>query len=233
MPWMLPGRQDQRGGVLASIRPRHQCRGCREKRGYKPNPILLQFGHDTNAVDATVAADIGVPQVKLQFGHDTNAVDAPGDLAGQAEPRSASIRPRHQCRGCGLATEYAIVLPDSFNSATTPMPWMQTATCLNISPATALQFGHDTNAVDATAGRRLGSTPGRWASIRPRHQCRGCTRPRRGRTPAVALQFGHDTNAVDAARLPALPAAGSHASIRPRHQCRGCDGFLKRAIPAC
>ena len=61
---------------------------------------LLQFGHDTNAVDAGAGDKAYAYLDGLQFGHDTNAVDA------------ARLAVLHVRRASG------------FNSATTPMPWM-------------------------------------------------------------------------------------------------------------
>ena len=159
---------------------------------------------------------------KLQFGHDTNAVDAPPYSARQRSWIVASIRPRHQCRGCHIwhTTADGHLLsfnsattpmpwmrcpgtpcppgPGGFNSATTPMPWMHSWLQSPWASTTLrLQFGHDTNAVDAT--------------IQVTKE-----------TARQLLQFGHDTNAVDAAVARPAALRRAHASIRPRHQCRGC-----------
>ena len=86
----------------ASIRPRHQCRGCASDLYQSAISEALQFGHDTNAVDAAGGRLLLISKAELQFGHDTNAVDAgEGRVVPGGEGR-ASIRPRHQCRGCSL-----------------------------------------------------------------------------------------------------------------------------------
>ena len=174
MPWMR-----QRAGrpagqpAQASIRPRHQCRGCPGRGVFYPPQTTLQFGHDTNAVDAGTVA---------------------GGTGGQV---GASIRPRHQCRGC------------LYGSRTSDRG------------RRSLQFGHDTNAVDAGAvvGRRDGTRP---ASIRPRHQCRGCPAPggREPGGPAASIRPRHQCRGCDA--IPGRAGPDARASIRPRHQCRGC-----------
>ena len=184
--------------------------------------VRLQFGHDTNAVDAANRKAELMASPKLQFGHDTNAVDAPPYSARQRSWIVASIRPRHQCRGCHIwhTTADGHLLsfnsattpmpwmrcpgtpcppgPGGFNSATTPMPWMHSWLQSPWASTTLrLQFGHDTNAVDAT--------------IQVTKE-----------TARQLLQFGHDTNAVDAAVARPAALRRAHASIRPRHQCRGC-----------
>ena len=116
----------------------------------------------------------------------------------------ASIRPR-QCRGCHPTD---LEVPPTISW--TPMPWM---------PGCPTWW---TTGASIRPRRKLVDSNGRPASIRPRHQCRGCPAARLAGTSPEWLQFGHDTNAVDAPNGRDSCSPCRCASIRPRHQCRGC-----------
>ena len=76
------------------------------------------------------------------------------------------------------------------------MPWMHDARLDFRILMAVLQFGHDTNAVDADL-------------------------PALGATGTPTLQFGHDTNAVDAFRL--LPGAVRVGTLQFGHDTNAVD----------
>ena len=118
---------------------------------------------------------------------------------------SASMGPRHECRGeprrLGGSEVELVIDRKGFNAATARMPWR------------------------TSSGRRskhVTSKSLRPASMGPRHECRG-ERPGAGWSPDHRRAFhrGHGTNAVENP----MPSAGRvrhlDASMRPRHECRG------------
>ena len=177
---------------------------------------------------------------ELQCGHGTNAVEnvTAKDFHADKKPRhcrSASMRPRHECRGeRGQHVEHHC-RPERrpaprhcFNAATARRPWItlcsprrdrRRRSCFN--GATARRPWRTTrNAGPASAIRVLLRSGFNAATARRpwRTARRYLARP----SPFGQLQCGHGTNAVENSAAMVMPLmAVRRASMRPRHEGRG------------
>ncbi len=127
---------------IASIRPRHRCRGDNAKADEIYGELQLQFGHGIDAVETRFGRSARMLAERLQFGHGIDAVETMRKAAAKsaaaklqfghgidavetgnghgwiAVAAEASIRPRHRCRGDLARANNSREQLERFNSAT-------------------------------------------------------------------------------------------------------------------
>jgi len=117
--------------LLASMGPRHECRGEGiPNYVLDPKSIALQWGHGTNAVERPRTSLPKTCFILLQWGHGTNAVER-GRLqarrtAGQTSFNGATARMPWR----GVWQPFRILGGrECFNGATARMPWRGARPC--------------------------------------------------------------------------------------------------------
>ena len=139
-------------GRVASMGPRHECRGEGEAWLIPYKRSELQWGHGTNAVERALGG---------QGGHSRDC---------------ASMGPRHECRGEAASGPIVTIGAASlqWGHGTNAVESKTSHGFTNES--SPLQWGHGTNAVESRRRERL-PLHVRLASMGPRHECRGERRP--------------------------------------------------------
>ena len=127
-----------------------------------------------------------------------------GKSAGshQAGYFAASMRPRHRCRGRSRARRDVQPRSTRFNEAAASMPRKMSA-----SGSIGILASPGFNEAAASMPRKIRRhrqvlRSHRWASMRPRHRCRGRSAMPRSQSSRIVRP----------------------ASMRPRHRCRGRSG---------
>ena len=215
MPAWLSGLRND-GAMVASMRPRHLCLGCRSDGRLRPRcsdgasmrPRHLCLGcRSLGIIDPPefVFASMRPRHLCLGCRH----APAPD----RQRPDRASMRPRHLCLGCRVASHPMLRNRRCFNEAEASLPrmrpglpsWRSASRSFNEAEASLPRMPWSCCTPSAARSRRFNEAeaslprmPGQRhvekivpsaASMRPRHLCLGCPHwEQHARTPASPLQ---------------------------------------------
>ncbi len=133
---------------------------------------------------------------------------------------SASMGPRHRCRGIECPRPPPGRPGHCFNGATASLPWNRRNSPHQRCPFSALQWGHGIAAVESQ--KRPGQLYG-WETLQWGHGIAAVESEYRlpGMTISELLQWGHGIAAVESLQKVTQQRHPQAASMGPRHRCRG------------
>ncbi|WHZ21413.1 MAG: hypothetical protein OJF47_000525 [Nitrospira sp.] len=99
LPWNRGARGRHDSGLLASMGPRHHCRGISVTLSMCCTWPWLQWGHGITAVESPSRNNRPHHIIELQWGHGITAVESTIRINTSKLRLEASMGPRHHCRG--------------------------------------------------------------------------------------------------------------------------------------